>query len=649
MKKAKLKISDALGAYVRAKFTRAVEHKQGITTLLRKCTDQLRGIIPCGGEEDVPICMNITAPMVRGVEGLLSNVVVGSSTSRVFVIKPTPDPELSPTDAAALQQKLAADIPKILAGHTNAVLVEKEMRNMEAALKTEQVKLSMDRADKLTTVVHDKLIESNWYDVQSQILRSFCSEPTAIAKYPAVRSIEVLEYQDGMVTPVTKLVKAVEPISPYNFFPSPGATDPQSAEFVIEVRKANKNDLLDYASVPGYDSDGLLYLLEQYPTGYEEDALEVTAKTLEGNEDDDDETSDTSINLYDLLGFFGKIPGSYLVQYGVQVEDEQRLYEAELWSCADIIIRATLNPHPLGKRPFYAASFERVEGSFWGECVTSKVAEPQRICTAAVKSAIRNAAFSSGPIGEVDESRVADEDDPTFIEPWVLKLVKPDRNNNSGHPAYKLSYVKNITPELIELYTWGENQAYNMLGLTKAAFGNSADLGSVGRTSGGVAMILKRADHPIRLSAREFEKRFIEEILQDIVTDLMLYSQDEDIKGDVQVYAIGVSGLVEQESKNSDLEWALQSVTAMMNINDAAGNSLIPREAPIRLLYELFKSKGIPTDGVFPNFELLDAVNSISPTSSAPGAPPESPSSMLDGRSASAVSELGSGIGGPYG
>ena len=35
----------------------------------------------------------------------------------------------------------------------------------------------------------------------------------------------------------------------------------------------------------------------------------------------------------------------------------------------------------------------------------------------------------------------------------------------------------------------------------------------------------------------------IEEILQDIVTDLMLYSQDEDIKGDVQVYAIAPNRL----------------------------------------------------------------------------------------------------------
>lgn len=647
MKKAKLKISDALGAYVRSKFTRAVEHKQSTTNLLRECSDQLRGTLPCGSDEDVPIYMNITAPMVRGVEGLLSNVVVGSSTSRVFVIKPSPEPELSDEDQMMLQNKLAAEITNILGGIATPATVDKELRNMEAGLKTEQVKLSIERAEKLTTVLHDKLIESNWYDVQSNILRSFCSNPTAIAKYPAVKSAQVLSYDGTSIVPETKHIKTVESISAYNFFPAPGAECPQTAEFVIELRKGNRNDLLDYAAVPGYDSEGLLHLLEEYPNGYEEISISTTAQMLEDNDDDDNGEEETSINLYDILGFFGKIPGSYLAQYSVQVDDENRLYEAEIWTCADIVIRATLNPHPLGKRPFYAASFEAIEGSFWGNCVTTKVAEPQRVCTAAVKAAIRNAAFSSGPVGEVDESRVADEDDPTVIEPFVLKLVKPDRNGG-GHRAYNLDYVRNITGELLNLYSWGKDQAYDMLGLTKAAFGNSEDLGTVGRTSGGVAMILKRADHPIRLSAREFEKRFIEEILQDMITDLMLYSQDDSIKGDMQVYAIGVSGLVEQEKKDSDFEWALQSVTAMMNITGADGNPIIPREAPIRLLYELFKSKGIPTAGVFPDFELLDAVNTAR-SSSVPAAAPESPISMLDGRSSTAISEINASSGGPYG
>ena len=650
MKKSKLKISDALGAYVRIKFDRAVEHKQSTTNLLRKCSDQLRGYVPCGTDEDVPICMNITAPMVRGVEGLLNNVVVGSSTSRVFVIKPSPDPELSDDDQTMLRDKLAQDIPRILSGVVDPSQIQKEMANLEAGLKNEQAKLSIDRADKLTTVLHDRLVESGWYDVQSKILRNFCTTPTAIAKYPAVISKEVLQYDGTSIVPATKLIKTVEPISAYNFFPSPGAACPQSAEFVVELRTGNKNDLLDYASIPGYDGDGLMYLLREYPNGYKEDSVTITEKIIEDNDfDDNDNGGDesTTINTYDLIGFFGKIPGSYLAQYKVQVEDEDRLYEAEIWTCADIVIRATLNPHPLGKRPFYAASFEDVDGSFWGECVTTKVAEPQRVCTAAIKAAIRNAAFSSGPVGEVDESRVADEDDPTVIEPFVLKLVKPDRSGG-GHRAYNLDYVKNITNELLGLYSWGKDEAYNMLGLTKAAFGNSDDLGTVGRTSGGVAMILKRADHPIRLSAREFEKRFIEEILQDMITDLMLYSEDSNIKGDMQVYAIGVSGLVEQEKKDSDFEWALQSVTAMMGIQGADGNPIIPREAPIRLLYELFKSKGIPTAGVFPDFELIDAINTAQ-GSSAPGAAPASPASMLDGRSANAVSEINADSGGPYG
>ena len=646
MKKSKLKISDALGAFVRLKFSRAVEHKQATTNLLRVCTDQLRGIAPCGDDEDVPIFMNITAPMVRGVEGLLSNVVVGSSTSRTFIIKPSPEPELSEDDQAILRNRVQGEVDNLMMGLTDPKLLEQDLQNLEAGLRTEQVKVSMERAERLTTVLHDKLIESEWYDVQAKLLRTFCAMPGVIAKYPAIKFIKKLEYENGIVSPVTKQVKTVEQISLFNFFPAPGATTPQNAEYVIEARKANSNDLLDYATVPGYDADGLRYLLEEYPHGYEEIDLNTTEKTLEGNEEDVSERK-SSMNLYDLLGYYGRIPGTYLAEYGVQIEDENRLYEAEIWCCADIVIRATLNPHPLGKRPFYASSFEPIDGAFFGECVTTKLAEPQRVCTAAVKSAIRNAAFSSGPVGEVDESRVTGEDDPTIIEPFSLKLVKRDPNGG-GHKAYNLDYVKNITPELLSLYTWAKEEAYTMLGLTKAAFGNSDGLGTVGRTSGGVAMILQRADHPIRLSAREFERCFIEEILQDMIDDLMLYSLDESIKGDMQVYAIGVSGLVEQEKKNSDFEWALQSVTAMMNIKDATGNPVIPTTAPVRLLYELFKSKGIPTAGVFPDFELLDALSTVAPASTQAAAP-ANPASLLDGRSQVAVNSIDSASGGAYG
>ena len=179
MKKSKLKISDALGAFVRLKFSRAVEHKQATTNLLRVCTDQLRGIAPCGDDEDVPIFMNITAPMVRGVEGLLSNVVVGSSTSRTFVIKPSPEPELSEDDQAILRNRVQGEVDNLMMGLTDPKLLEQDLQNLEAGLRTEQVKVSMERAERLTTVLHDKLIESEWYDVQASYCAHFAQCPVS--------------------------------------------------------------------------------------------------------------------------------------------------------------------------------------------------------------------------------------------------------------------------------------------------------------------------------------------------------------------------------------------------------------------------------------------------------------------------------------
>ena len=57
----------------------------------------------------------------------------------------------------------------------------------------------------------------------------------------------------------------------------------------------------------------------------------------------------------------------------MEVGDIHRTYEAEIWMVDDIIIKANLNPDPLGRRPFFAASFEPIPGKIWGESPVSRL------------------------------------------------------------------------------------------------------------------------------------------------------------------------------------------------------------------------------------------------------------------------------------
>ena len=135
---------------------------------------------------------------------------------------------------------------------------------------------------------------------------------------------------------------------------------------------------------------------------------------------------------------------------------------------------------------------------------------------------------------------------------------------------------------------------------------------------------------------RLLEELIIEPIIQRIADEAVANSLDQSIKGDIQVRARGVSGIVEKDNRREQLNWAMQSLVPLMQITGADGQPVIPPDAPVRLLYEQFKALGIPTDGVFNvDYDKQDAVKADT------GVPPEVVAQpTLDGRSPDAMAAI---------
>ena len=107
---------------------------------------------------------------------------------------------------------------------------------------------------------------------------------------------------------------------------------------------------------------------------------------------------------------------------------------------------------------------------------------------------------------------------------------------------------------------------------------------------------------------------------------------DTTIKGDIRVHARGVSGIVEKENQESKLQWALQSLAPYMQVIDPQTQQpIIPPRAIQLLLYQIFKSSGINTEGIFPDFELEAALSQ-----DIRGLNPMYQGGTIDGRNASA-------------
>lgn len=622
---------DTLGDMVVSRFRKAREAKMPHYNDMMDCLKLMNGqplSAPSGDGPD--IVMDISSPIVKNIVGLIRDIFVGS-TAQPYTINATPVVELPEDVEAQLLEKIERELETFIAingGDVNAVRAQ--VTEMRAAVQLEENRKANVAAERLRTIIADRLYDADWEAQFIDFIDHFCIYPAAIMKAPAVNTRTVMRWDGTTVSPTTETVRQVENISPFDFFPAPYATDIQTADYVIERRRLTRNELLQLGSASGYDEDVIAEVFEANPNG---------APLPYGSVDDDD-ISDTDIgdktdmDAFDALGYYGRIRNDLLAEYDIEFAEEEMhgASEAEVWVVGGRVIKCLLNPDPLGRRPFFKACFEKVPSSFWGASPAMKLRDTQRVCTASVRALVRNMQYSSGPIGEVRKGAVKDGHAPNAIIPHTIRVVEED-TFGSGAPAYRFYTVPSLSNELVALFDKFMGYGYELIGIPRVAFGSPQGLGTLGRTAGGVSIILNQSTKAIKQALRMIESGLIEPVVQEFINYEIRTSNDPDIRGDIRVYARGVSGLMEQESKNGDLEWALQSISSMVGVVDpTTGQPIVPATAVQRILYTMFKNKGLSTEGIFPDFDRQEAFGEITgqampqnPTDSLPNLQGRSP------------------------
>lgn len=632
--KRRQRLVEELGQYVRDRFELAKDAKREPHEVLLDCLRQVRGeLLACESlDPDIDINFNITSPIVKGIVGLIRDVFA-NSIEAPFVVKATPQADLPPFLAEQVMQAVIMQLQQM--PMMTPELMEQAVKDHGQMLKNaamqEQQKMANNAADKMNMVIQDRLQEAGWLKQFGDYIYNFIVYPTAIMKAPAVKVQPWKQWNGTRMVVEHKLIRGVENISPFDFYPAPNAQSIEDAEYLIEIRKCSRSELVGFYSAPGFDTDGIKQVLQDYPSGYlepREDGKDHNPEVQDGEyhiglEDD-------AQGFYDCVGFYGKIRGEILAEFGVDVGDEDIAYEAEIWTVDDIVIKAVLNPDITGRRPFYAASFEPIPGAFWGECPVTRLRDVQRICTATIVAMVRNMGLSSGVLGEVESDRIIDDEEVNVILPNTIREVK----THIGHavPAYRFHTVPDISAQLLATFERFLQYGYEIIGIPRVAFGSTENIGAVGRTSGGVAMVLNQASKSVKFGLRVLEENIIEPVVQSYIDYELMFSLDQTIKGDIRVHARGVSGIVERETQESKLQWALQSLAPYMQVIDPATQApIIPPEAIKRILYQIFKSSGISTEGIFPDYDLQSAVSM-----DMQGLNPMYQGGTMDGRNAAA-------------
>lgn len=528
--------------------------------------DKLTEIRKMGGSE---IYMMITSTKCRAAAGWLRDSLMGTGVDKPWTLAATPMPDLPPDVVGTLQQQMASAIAPLIAQGQMVppeVLAQQAQVMKEAAFQ-DLVEQANKRVDRMEQKMEDQLLEGGLSSALHQFIDDVVTFPTAFIKGPVPRKRKKMQWspETSLLEPTDVIVLEWERVSPFDVYPAPWA-DSVNAGYFIERHRLTRADLEAMIGVEGYDDSAIKSaLLEADETGLSDwtsnNATDSDRLMAEGKTEvlHDSELIE-AIQLWDY------IPGKLLAEWGLEglsEDDPSKAYPCEIWLINNTIIKAMLNYDPLGRKPYYMASYERVPGSIWGNSVVDLVADSQDMCNAAARALSNNMGIASGPQVGVDVSRLPPGEPITQMFPWKIhQFVASDYQ--SSQPPITFFQPNSNAQELMAVFERFATRADEDSGIPRYMQGEHTP--GVGRTSSGLSMLISNASKALKAVIANVDAGVLTPLLERLYEHNMRYSADPDLIGDVNIVARGALSLVAKEAaavrRAEFLQMILQSPVA---------------------------------------------------------------------------------------
>jgi hypothetical protein len=257
-----------------------------------------------------------------------------------------------------------------------------------------------------------------------------------------------------------------------------------------------------------------------------------------------------------------------------------------------------VNPDPLGRKPYFKASYEEVPGAFWGNSVADLCRDAQDICNAAARSLVNNMSISSGPQVVYNIDRLPQGENITQMYPWKVWQVTSDPLAGSA-PPMQFYQPNSLASELMAVYEKFATLADEYTGIPRYMSGDSP-AGGAGRTASGMSMLMSNAGKAIKQVIANIDEAVISPVIERLYYYNMRYGDDPDLKGDINIIARGATSLVVKEQaqvrQNQFLQVALQSPIVQQ---------VIGMEGIAELLRQSAKTLDLNPDHIVPPVEIL--------------------------------------------
>ena len=552
-------------AYIREKFENAKAAKQEIEDRMVEAIrayrmeyppDKLHAIRDLGGSEVYLPLVNIK---VRALKAWLTDIFFRPGEPP-FDIEPSPVPELPTEEALEVKREFVSEISSLIqkafelqqlsGGAFDISSVLKIIAEKGSEIQTEFMNQVQEKARKLAEIekkrLDDQFLEGGFYEALDEVLLDIALFPAAIMKGSVPRKKRVFGPDR---TPEDRVIPTFNRVSPFDIYPSP--TAPDFSDWVIEVLHLTPQDLYSLKGVDGYNEAAIDVILAMYgDTGYSMVTYPSDRWKLEGKDPDKGTT-------IDVLEFWGEIPGHLLTDVditspdGEWIEiDENSYYNVAVWICDDYIIKAVINPDPLGEKPYSKVSFVTIPDSFWGLSLVDVLLPIQDAVNALSRATINNAVLSSGPMIERNIDRVPSHEDKTVV-PWKI-FDSTDLGFNSA-PAYRF-YQPNLTSAaLVQVIAYYLKLADELSGVPAYSHSDVTS-GAAARTASGMQLLMQSSSRGIKQVVKAIDEGIIKPVVKRQYTYNLInyYSLEDDIP-DLNIKAKGTIYLMEREAQTQRL------------------------------------------------------------------------------------------------
>jgi hypothetical protein len=547
------------------------------------------------------IYMMLFSVKCRQAESLLRDAMIGSGVEKPWGIRPTPTPNLQPQAIDEIVQGVSQEVEQAqaLGQMLTMELIKQRLRDAKEEVESQIYQEAVARAKLMEHKMEDQLDRGNYLLALDQFLSDLTTFKAAIIKGPMVRNRATLKWQPDNTLAVTKeLQPEWERVDPFNIYPAPWAKDLQSAPF-IEKHRMSRQDLNALIGVPGYSEDSIRQVLEQYDKGTLRywTTIDSQKAAAEGR------NTIQAVNapdLIDALQYWGSVPGKLLLEWGLkpeEVPDPTKEYEVEAWLVGDYVIRAVLNPDPLGQRPYFSTSYERVPGTFWGNSMYDLMKDCQDLCNSAARALASNMAISSGPQIWVNVDRLPVGEELTRMFPWKVWTGTSDPMGSTANPIQFFQPQSNAA-ELMQVYQNFSMLADDYTGIPRYMTGTEGTPGA-GRTASGLSMMINNASKIIKQVIGNIDQYIIEPMITRLYQYNMQYGDDQDLKGDVDIVALGALSLTMKDSAQVRRNEFLQTTANPIDMQ------IIGLDGRAQVLREVVRTLDMNTDQIVPSASVI--------------------------------------------